>query len=65
MIKFQCDICGSDKSRVAFNLIVSDMDLRYETNTVVVCKEKTFLLCQECYSKLNLPNIYLEASKGE
>lgn len=63
MIKLQCDLCGSDSKRVGYNLIVSDLDCQYKTNTTLECGTKTFLLCPACYNKLNLPNIYAKDKK--
>ena len=66
MIKLICDKCGKDCDNIALDVLVRAL----ENPTPVSCKDtgepkitissetKRMLLCQSCYKRLGLPNVY-------
>lgn len=69
MIKILCDKCGVDCDRVSFAVSVSLIhnpsplyvgDTSNPTLTDEPNKHVQFILCQDCYTKLGLPNVYLQ-----
>lgn len=69
MIKILCDKCGADCDRVSFAVSVSLIhnpsplyvgDTGNPTLTDEPNKHVQFILCQDCYTKLGLPNVYLQ-----
>lgn len=68
MIKLICDKCGKDCDLIArdiqvCNIInpiphdVTDIGLPTISNSN---ERKRFLLCQNCYKKMGLPNLYMD-----
>ena len=74
MIKVECDKCGKSVSRCSFEIRVlplinttpmyfnegGDANLTCEGN-----KKIRFILCQDCYIKLGLPNVYAAHEDGK
>lgn len=73
MIKIMCDKCGSDCDLVGYDIRINALHNPtphsiFESGDPKLTDDKThirFVLCQECYRKMSLPNIYManEAKK--
>lgn len=73
MLKIICDKCGHDCDRVGYELRVAAIhnpvplyptdigELKITDDTTQI----RCVVCQECYKKLGLPNIYEVARTGE
>lgn len=68
MIKIVCDECGGDCDLVGYDLLIRSIHNPCPThlsdtgNLSITCDKdvKRFVLCQKCYAKHMLPNIFME-----
>lgn len=66
MIKLECDKCKKDCGLVAFDVLVrvlhnpEPVSIKDTGNPQITCENTSLrmLLCQDCYKKLGLPNVY-------
>lgn len=66
MVKVFCDKCGKDCQLQAFDILIGKISDPAPTNIFdtsdlkITCENDKirFILCQDCYIKLGLPNIY-------
>ena len=74
MIKVECDKCGESVSRCSYEIRVLPLintnpmffnDAGDATLTCEAEKKIRFILCQDCYAKICLPNVYWTHEKGE
>lgn len=71
MVKFICDKCGKDCDLVAYDILISSLHnpVPHHRNDFglaqITCDDTRlrFVLCQDCYIGLGLPNIFAEAKK--
>lgn len=68
MIKIICDECGGDCDLAGYDLLIRSIHNPCPTrlsdtgNLSITCDKevKRFILCQKCYAKHILPNIFME-----
>ena len=68
MIKIICDECGGDCDLVGYDLLIRSIhnpcptSLSDTGNLSITCDKelKRFVLCQKCYDKHMLPNLFME-----
>ena len=73
MLKMICDKCGADCDRIAYDVRVNVLHnpvpvvMTDSGEPKITCDNSRirFLLCQNCYKQLGLPNIYKCVDKGE
>ena len=63
MLHAICDFCGNDCNRVGYFLTITPFQnfARYHTDTKIYGNQdetKSFVVCQDCFRNLNLPNPY-------
>lgn len=73
MIRVICDKCGVNCKRVAYHVEIQPI----HNPTPIYCTDPgdlkitddntriRFCLCQDCYRKLGLPNVYIAAERDE
>lgn len=72
MIKVMCDKCGGNCDRVAYDIRIGAIHnptplYASDTGEAKITDDNTqirFVLCQKCYFKMGLPNIYKTATSG-
>lgn len=72
MIKVICDKCGGNCDRTAYDIQIGAIHnptplYANDTGEAKITDDNTrirFVLCQKCYSKIGLPNIYKTANSG-
>jgi hypothetical protein len=74
MIKVECDKCGKSVSRCSYEIrvlpLINTTPMYFneggEANlTCEADKKIRFILCQDCYAKIGLPNVYWAHDNNE